>query len=128
MDDRIRRSLTIAARVLLATAIVVTMYEATIRHPVNVELEQGDKMLHALAFLGLSFLVDFAFPGEGFGFRKIILVIGYGVLIEAVQLFLPWRSTELADIVADCAGIALYGLLIPLLRYFPLLRHRWYRD
>lgn len=125
MNANMRHRLVLAARVLLLMAMAFILYEATIKHPLDPHVEEGDKILHALAFCALSFLADFSFPEEGFGFRKISLLVGYGVLIEIVQSFLPWRSSDVADLVADCTGMALYALSLPLLRQVPLLRDRW---
>jgi len=37
-------------------------------------------------------------------------------MIEVVQHFLPYRTAEILDVVADAAGVAGYALMIPLLR------------
>ncbi|MDC1525413.1 VanZ family protein [Gammaproteobacteria bacterium] len=34
-----------------------------------------------------------------------VIVLSYGILIEVVQLYLPYRSFEFLDILADFRGI-----------------------
>lgn len=117
--------LTVAARILLIVAIVFTSYEATIKTPVSVSVDNSDKFMHALAFFSLALLSDFAFPVKGFGVTKIALLVSYGALIEFVQSFLPWRSADVFDLLADCFGVAAYAGFIPLLKLVPMLRERW---
>lgn len=121
----LRKTITFAVRLLFIAAMSFIMYEATIPKPFDPQVSNGDKLLHALAFFSLSMLADFSFPGSGFGFMKVLLVIGFGFLIEYVQSFLPWRSSDFADILADGAGLFVYILVIPLLRQLPLIRRRW---
>ena len=56
---------------------------------------------------------------------KILWLLGYGVMIEVVQYFLPNREASTLDVVADSVGIALYMLSIPLLKRLPGFRQRW---
>jgi VanZ family protein len=66
-----------------------------------------DKLNHTLAFLALAFAGCDAFPGS---MRRLAaLVIGlmaFGAAIEVAQHFVPGRSSEWMDWVADCVGIA----------------------
>ena len=43
--------------------------------------------------------------------QKVGALLAFGVFIEWIQSFLPWRSADLFDFLADCIGIACY--LIP---------------
>ena len=56
---------------------------------------------------------------------KVMLILGYGVLIELLQSLTDYRSASLADLVADSLGIASYLLITPLLKQLPLCRLRW---
>jgi len=84
----------------------------------------NDKLGHAAAFLCLGFLLDFAWPRRPWGARKLLPLLGYGLIIELVQYFLPYRSFSLWDLAADGLGLGLYPLLLPLLRYIPGLALR----
>ena len=85
----------------------------------------NDKLGHALAFYILAVMADFSFPRKGFNLCKIIPLFGYGVLIETIQYFIPFRTFSWLDMVADAAGLLFYGFSLPALKYAPLLRRRW---
>lgn len=74
-----------------------------------------DKLLHALAFAGLSVLALFA-QTEGSTRRRQLLAasvsIAVGGLLELVQTALPYRSGEWLDLVADAAGAILGVALV----------------
>ena len=111
-------------RLGLACAVLLIFYFTTT--PTEYEIAQtvNDKLSHALAFFGLSFLADFSFHREKFSLIKICPIITYGILIECVQYFLPYRSFSLLDIVGDIAGVVIYVLLLPMLVRLPVLRQR----
>ncbi|MBP6735340.1 MAG: VanZ family protein [Chromatiaceae bacterium] len=69
-----------------------------------------DKANHILAFLVLAGLADLAYPGPapGRGWGKWVSLLAYGLLIETVQRFLPYREFSGWDLVADGIGIWLY--------------------
>lgn len=110
----------IATRLILGVILMFISWQATIRNGISVPVANSDKVLHFLAFYTLAVLVDFAFPRSRFGVIKIIMLIGYGLLIEVVQSFLPYRSAEVADLLTDILGICAYAVSIPLLRRFSL--------
>ena len=70
----------------------------------------NDKLNHLLAFGVLAALADRSFPGPGpgQGWGKWASLLGYGLFIEAVQSFLPYREASGWDLLADGAGIGLY--------------------
>lgn len=88
----------------------------------------NDKLNHIMAFYTCALLVDFSFPETDFGSKKIIALLGYGLLIEFIQLFLGYRSFSLFDLAADITGLLCYGLSLPLIKQLPLLKRRWVID
>ncbi|SNR88191.1 VanZ family protein [Desulfurobacterium atlanticum] len=67
----------------------------------------NDKLNHIAGFFYLSFLGKFLY-------KNVYIFLGllfYGILIEISQLFVPGRSCEFNDVVADCIGISL-GILV----------------
>ncbi|MFH1771856.1 MAG: VanZ family protein [Candidatus Omnitrophota bacterium] len=69
-----------------------------------------DKIVHFMLYAGYSclflntcFLKKIAKPYK----ISFICVLSFGIIIEIVQWFLPYRSFELADIIANAAGCAL---------------------
>lgn len=116
----------IVARILLLVTIAFISWQATIQNGIEAPpVMNGDKILHFLAFGTLAFLVDYAFPRRRFGFAKIILLILYGLAIEVVQSYLPYRSASAADLLADVFGIGTYACFIPLLKRLHLYRRYW---
>lgn len=87
----------------------------------------NDKVEHFLAFFVLSFLVYLTalFQKKKIFLKKyailftFIIVSIYGIFDELHQLFIPGRSCELNDLLADIAG-AIIGILILniLLRFY----------
>ena len=76
----------------------------------EVNISNADKYMHALAFFGFAFLLDVS-DTRSFWRYKVPILLGYGLLIEIVQSFLPWRSADPWDWVADAAGVLLYWLV-----------------
>lgn len=70
-----------------------------------------DKANHALAFASLAFTAVWAFWPQPQQWRVLFAVLlAYGIGIEIAQSFLPPRSADWHDVVADAIGIAV-GLL-----------------
>jgi VanZ family protein len=70
-----------------------------------------DKPLHWLAYLGLAVVVVRARAGGlprriGFGVAAtaMLITVGYGATDEVHQLFVPGRSADLYDLMADAGG------------------------
>jgi VanZ family protein len=85
----------------------------------------NDKLEHIAAFLCLAFLLDFAWPRSPWGWPKLLSLLGYGLLIELVQYFIPYRTFSLWDLSADGLALLLYPLALPLLKRLPGLALRW---
>jgi VanZ family protein len=119
------RAQLIAYRLTLAVTVAVISYIATAQIDAPELQQTNDKLLHLLAFGALALLLDFSFPQSGFGLRKALILFGYGLLIEVVQYFIPYRELSFYDLLADATGIALYRLCLPLTMRLPLLARRW---
>ena len=73
-------------------------------------LPHVDKWMHGLAFTMLALWFSGQYARSSY-VRIAIMLLTYGLLIEVVQNFIPYRSAEFADLAADAAGIGI-GLLI----------------
>lgn len=80
-----------------------------------------DKELHWVLYSGLSALVlralarrDWRSVGWGRTFAAVIVAAAYGATDEYHQSFVPGRSAEVADLVADACGAAAAAIAIRL--------------
>jgi len=102
----------------LAVALGIVWLSAQSHYPMGVQLPPPlDKLAHASVFGGLAFALDLALrlnlPGLPMYRRHLLvfaLVSGFGATDEWHQYFVPGRSCELLDWVADTVGGGL-GLL-----------------
>jgi VanZ family protein len=77
----------------------------------------SDKSLHGFAYLGLAVLVFRGLAGRlparvtwSAASATLAIAIGYAMTDELHQMFVPGRSAEFADLVADAMGASL-GLI-----------------
>jgi VanZ family protein len=113
-------------RTLFTVTFLAVAYLSFMPAPEMGDLQRiSDKVHHAFAFYVLALLLDFAAPRSEFGLRKFFVLMAFGVAIECVQYFLPWREFSLLDMVADAVGLLLYVAGVPLLKRLPVLRLRW---
>lgn len=78
-------------------------------------LHASDKLYHFIAFAGLAFLLCWAIPSSRVSWGKILLLaagiaVGYAVIDELTQQFIPGRSCDIWDLAADSVGV-LIGLV-----------------
>jgi VanZ family protein len=111
-------------RIALFVSVFIILYFTTTASEPDIAESINDKLSHGLTFLLLSLLADFSCPESKFTFRKVSPLVAYGVLIECIQYFLPYRSFSVLDILADIAGIALYAMVSPLIINMPFLNQR----
>jgi VanZ family protein len=109
-------------RFALVVAMLMITYLATAQIDYPVIHETNDKLQHITAFIVLALLTDFAFPRQSWNWRKFSLLLGYGLLLEIMQYFIPNRFFSLADLGADALGLLLYPFLLPWLLKTPLNR------
>jgi VanZ family protein len=92
----------------------------------------SDKHLHALAYAGLALLTFRAFADARFdrltaarGLAAVVVAVVYGISDEWHQHFVPGRTSDVLDLLADAAGAILaVGLLwaCGIIRRFSLVR------
>lgn len=105
-------------RILLGLAVLITTGLALTPSPPTLpDVPQADKWAHLAAFVLLAALADGGWPNRGFDPRKWGSLLAFGLLLEVLQTQVPNRSFSVGDILADAAGLLLYGLLVlPALR------------
>ena len=98
-------------RLSLIAAVLTIMFFTLTDDVPSVAQGVNDKVAHLLAFMTLALLTDNSFPGKGFNLRKSLPLVFYGMLIECIQYYLPYRSFSMLDFLADCSGVYLYPLV-----------------
>ncbi len=112
-------------RAALVTALLFILHLATTQlHYPGVD-SLNDKVSHFMAFYALAMLEDFSFPRIEFGLSKVLTLMAYGLLLEVIQHFLPYRTFSLYDLGADAIGVLVYVVSIPALKQIPFVRRRW---
>lgn len=109
-----------APALLCMAAIFVASAQPTVRLP---DVDNSDKMLHFAAYAGLGVLLAYGGAPAAMG-RRPLIAIGtlYGASDEVHQSFVPGRTPDLLDWVADTLG-AIAGVLAAH-RYFSRRRAR----
>ena len=91
----------------------------------NVDLSGGrDKIAHFGAYLVLGVLLAAGRGPEARALWLILLGSLYGIIDELHQSFVPGRSADVWDVVADILGVATGVLVYRLIRR----RHSWSGD
>ena len=57
-------------------------------------------------------LADGSFPQKQFWLIKALPLLGYGILIECIQYFIPCRMFSLFDLAVDGAGLMVYRAVV----------------
>jgi len=71
----------------------------------------SDKILHCVGYFLLMLSCDLAyFPKQKLP-GKILFLLGFSVIIEAIQYFIPHRELSGLDIIANLTGLT-WGLLV----------------
>ncbi len=87
--------------------LLATTMKASDEMP-KIEIPYMDKIVHFGIFGVLGFLITYEKRHDDW--PTLLLCAVFGATIEVIQLFLPWRSFEWADMIADTLG-ALAGIL-----------------
>ena len=88
------------------------------------DVPHGDKIIHAMAFFLLSFLLNRSSSSIERRIRNIIALLSFGILIEVLQAFTTHRTASLGDVLADLIGILLFQLTYFLLKILQLKRRK----
>lgn len=93
-------------RVVFVVLVVVVAFFAVAPVPPKEITTGWDKLNHVSAFAVLTLVARFAFPtGRRAAWTVALALLAYGGLIEIVQLFVPGRESEWADLLGDTIGI-----------------------
>ena len=97
------------ATAALAGAVAVSLYVLFVPTTAGAAVPYADKVVHLLLFALLAGTARWRFGPSAV---VVAAVVAYAALSEVVQaVALPTRSGDLADLVADLAGVALATVL-----------------
>jgi VanZ family protein len=97
---------------LFALCLIVTYLALTPHPPTEADLFGWDKLNHAAAFAALAWAAVLGFrERRNYGRYVALGLVAYGAAKEVAQAFVPGRSSEWADLLADSLGIAV-GMLL----------------
>ncbi|RUO40120.1 hypothetical protein CWE15_08220 [Aliidiomarina taiwanensis] len=97
-----------ARLIFILTFAVVSFALLTQRppKPSALSFEHADKVAHFTVFFVLTLTMHLAFRPRVW--TGLLLMLGYGVLVEVIQHQVPGRGAELLDVVADMAGATMF--------------------
>ncbi len=99
-------------RALLVVLLVAITWLALVPNPPKAVSTGWDKSNHLLAFASLAFTCVWAlWPRPRQWWLIVVALVAYGIGIEIAQSFVPPRSADAFDVLADSIGIGI-GLLI----------------
>ena len=92
-------------RCFIFLTILISIGVLSLLPPEEVELGDSDKLSHCIAYLVL--MVSFGYWKGDFQdtWRRIFVIISYGVLLEFLQGFVPGRVPSLYDGIANSIGV-----------------------
>ena len=98
-------------RIGFALFLLATLYLMFYRPgQVSVGFAINDKVAHGITFFLLTLLMSRGFR-RFYGYRILVGLALFGLVLELVQYLVPWRSFSVADWLADIAGIVAYHIL-----------------
>ena len=99
------------ARILMLVLLVVYLSLTPAR--IELDIDQGDKLSHALAYLVLMSWFANLYEASVHRLRFAMGFIAMGITLEFVQGLVGYRSLEVTDMGANAAGIALGWFFAP---------------
>jgi VanZ family protein len=72
-----------------------------------------DKLFHTLGYFTVAALPFLAFTTRGRAWRAMVLMLPLGIGLEFLQGYVPGRSSDVMDMVANTAGVIMGGFSGP---------------
>jgi hypothetical protein len=108
----------VSTRTVVISLMLLGLWMATIELDFPPSISVNDKLIHAVVFFGFALLLDLASSRHPFWLWKGFPLLMYGLFVELLQYFTPFRSFSLLDILADFSGILLYFIVKVLIIHF----------
>ena len=109
--------------IIFYLAVVVCCYLFFSHQNIPTEIAHSDKYGHILVFFTLALLLHCSTKFSTL--QQIALLTSFGIAVEIVQLYIPYRSGSINDVVADFIGIILFhfGARLLVKKLFTLTRN-----
>lgn len=98
--------------IAIIATIILTYLSLSSLSELNVQIDVSDKILHGVAYLGLTILWLFAVK-KSHGSSKVKAIVGlilviFGIIIEVLQSTMPLnRHGDFLDVIANSLGVLL---------------------
>jgi VanZ family protein len=86
--------------------VLLVVYLSLTPAPITLPVREGDKFSHVFAYFVLMSWFANLYPGLSVRARFAAGFIALGVILEFVQLWIGYRSFEVADMTAGALGVA----------------------
>jgi len=91
--------------------IIAIEYLATTSIEIKPIQNSWDKANHFIAFFTLYVTLSLGYQKFEL-FKKVLILLSFGIQIEVVQYFLPNREFSLLDVFADGVGIVIWIIVV----------------
>jgi|GEM_PF-352083 len=91
---------------LFLLALVFCSYLFFSQQDVPTDIAHSDKYGHIIVFFGLSLLLYNSAAISRWA--QMAILTSYGVAVEVIQSYIPYRSGGIDDVIADVIGILLF--------------------
>ena len=105
-------------KILFFATVFTVLYLALMPTVEEYQPIYQDKIKHIFAFFVLSFLLNQASSTILHRLRNMGALLLFGIFIEFVQSFTPYREASLGDVIADLIGILLFQLFFSIYRFY----------
>lgn len=102
-------------RLLFLVSLAAIAWLAVTSQPYPIPSSSNDKVNHFLAFTELALVIRLGWPAMHLAI-PFLLLMGFGLAIELVQAWLPYRYFSWGDLGADLAGILAGFAFYPVIR------------
>ena len=101
----------VSTRAVVITLMLLGIWVATMKLEFPADVNVNDKLIHIVVFFGFAVLIDLSSSRKPFWLWKGLPLLAYGIGIELMQYFTPFRSFSIMDMIADFSGILIYFFL-----------------
>ncbi len=98
----------------LGTVIPLNPVSSTLNDNYTLHI-RWDYLLHAMVYIPLPVLLGL-YLKKGSWIRIVLLTLPVTVLLEVLQLVIPYRFFNINDLMANCVGAIIGFILIPVFR------------